>query len=97
MTAELRLSHMQLIQNEISLISLEISKEEFCPLSLFLTDPSAHILAIEESRLKNVDKLNPYKHSALFLGPRQTVQTQIRRRRTDQGLHSLLTGISIRK
>ena len=29
------------------------------------------------------------------MGPWQTVQTQIRRRKTDQGLHFLLTGISI--
>ena len=37
--------------------------------------------------------INPYYHSVPKTGHRQTVQTQIRRR--DQGLHCLLTGISV--
>ena len=43
--------------------------------------------------------LNPYKPGVQFLGHSQTVQTQIRRgrtRRSDQILHCLLTGISIK-
>ena len=51
---------------------------------------------------KTVHSCNWYKPSVPFLGHRQTVQSQIRHRKTwrliasDQGLHCLLTGISIR-
>ena len=42
-------------------------------------------------------KFNLYWPSVPFLGHRQTVQTQIRRRvRTDQGLHCMLIEISIK-
>ena len=60
----------------------------------------------KQNKTKQTNKLlNPYKPSVPFLGHRQIEQTQIRRRRpdqtsqnaaSDQGLHCLLTGISIR-
>ena len=43
----------------------------------------------------NSASLNPFKPSVLFVGHRQTVQTQIRVY-TDQGLHCLLTECSIK-
>ena len=52
----------------------------------------------QTGRKRNTSKLNSYKPSVPFLGHRQTVQTQIRHRRTRHLIrvsHCLLTGISI--
>ena len=46
------------------------------------------------------DSVNPYKASVLFVGRRQIVQTQIKRRRTrrlTRGLHCLLAEWSVVK
>ena len=42
----------------------------------------SHRLTHKRTRIRMLIKINPYKHSVPFFGYRQTVQTQIRRRRT---------------
>ena len=71
------------------------------PGNAFDTKHVSNVRPVFQSEDKTVARhtLNPYKPSVPFLGHRQTVQTQIRRRRTRRlirCLHCLLTGISIR-
>ena len=47
----------------------------------------------------HVCMLDPYTHSVIFVGYRQTVKTQIRRRKiaaSDQGLNCLLTKFELK-